>query len=176
MRKSNKVKQLQRESSHRRAMLANLVTSLFYHEQIKTTVAKAKAARRLAEKLITRARKNAVLELSPAEKIHNIRQARRVIKNREVLQKLFEDIGPRFAKYDKGGYTRVLKVGFRSSDASEMALLELVEKKELAQLKEERKAFRARLKGLARVKTKSRSKEKEKKSKEKKEKEKSAKK
>lgn len=162
MRKSNKVKQLQRNHSHRKAMLSNLVTSLFYHEQIRTTVARAKVVRSLAEKLITRARENVVKDLKPEEKIHNMRMARRIVKNREVLQKLFEDIGPRFASYDKGGYTRILRIGFRPKDAAEMAILELGIKKELAQLKEERKAFRARLKGLARVQTKSKVKTKEK--------------
>ncbi len=157
MRKGNKVKQLQREAVHRKAMLRNLVTSLFYHEQIESTTAKAKVARQFAEKLISRARRNLSDKLTPAQKVHNIREARKIVRDREVLQKLFDDIAPRYAAYEKGGYTRVLKTGKRKGDAAEMAIVELVEKKELAQIKEDRKAFRAKLKGNARVKTATRS-------------------
>lgn len=145
MRKRVKVKQLQRNNEHRKAMLSNLVTSLLYHEEIKTTVAKAKATRSLAEKLITRAKKNAAKEMKEEQKLHNIRQAAKTVKDKEVLHKLFNDIGQRFVERP-GGYTRVLKIGKRGSDNSEMALLQLVEKKELAQLKDDRKEFRESLK------------------------------
>lgn len=141
--KGNKVPHLNKKLGHRRAMLSNLVQSLFYHEQIRTTVAKAKATRQLAEKLITRARKNQNAALTPAQKVHNLRLVARVVKNKEILHKLFDDIAPRFATRP-GGYTRVLRIGRRQSDASEMAILELVERKPLAQLKEERKALRAK--------------------------------
>lgn len=137
MRKQNKVKQLQRTHAHRKAMLDNMVTSLLFHEQIQSTVAKAKAARQIAEKLITRAKKNLQPEVAPSEKIHNIRVVNRYIKDEAVLNKLFNDIAPRFAAR-QGGYTRVLKMGRRRSDASEMAIVELVERKEKAQLKQEK--------------------------------------
>lgn len=140
--KGNKVKHLNKKVGHRQAMLGNLVQSLFYHENITTTLAKAKVARQMAEKLITRARENQKDSLTPAQKVHNIREAAKVITNKEILHKLFNDIAPRFATRP-GGYTRILRVGRRISDASEMAMLELVERKALAQLKDERKAIRA---------------------------------
>ncbi|MFZ5629684.1 MAG: 50S ribosomal protein L17 [Spirochaetota bacterium] len=139
--KGNKVKHLNKKVGHRQAMLGNLVQSLFYHENITTTVAKAKVARQIAEKLITRARENQNASLSAAEKVHNVREAGKIITDKEILHKLFHDIAPRFATRP-GGYTRILRVGQRISDASEMAVLELVERKALAQLKDERKAVR----------------------------------
>jgi large subunit ribosomal protein L17 len=140
--KGNKVKHLNKKVGHRQAMLGNLVQSLFYHENITTTVAKAKVARQIAEKLITRARENQNASLSAAEKVHNLREAGKIITDKEILHKLFNDIAPRFATRP-GGYTRILRLGQRISDASEMAVLELVERKALAQLKDERKAVRA---------------------------------
>lgn len=137
MRKRNKVKQLQRTHSHRKAMLNNMVTSLLFHEQIQSTVAKAKVAGQMAEKLITRAKRNLSEETPPANRIHNMRIVNRYIKDKEVLDKLFNDIAPRFRER-KGGYTRVLRIGQRKSDASEMAVLELVERKERDQLKQEK--------------------------------------
>lgn len=139
--KGNKVKHLNKKVGHRQAMLGNLVQSLFHHENITTTVAKAKVARQIAEKLITRARANQNAALSAAEKVHNLREAGKIITDKEILHKLFNDIAPRFATRP-GGYTRILRVGQRISDASEMAVLELVERKALAQLKDERKAIR----------------------------------
>lgn len=145
MRKRNKVAQLNKTSSHRKAMLSNIVTSLLYHERIQSTTAKAKAAGQLAERLITRAKKNTAAEVTEAQKIHNIRMAAKVVKDKEVLNKLFNDIALRNTER-KGGYTRVIKIGKRVSDASEMAMVELVERKELAQLKDERKDKRAEMK------------------------------
>ncbi|MDH5716320.1 MAG: 50S ribosomal protein L17 [Spirochaetia bacterium] len=152
MRKRNKVKQLHRTSSHRKAMLNNMVTSLFFHEQIKSTVAKVKAARSFAEKLITRAKKNTIDQISNEDKIHNIRQIEKFIKQKEVIHKLVNDIGPR-NKDRNGGYTRIIRLGKRSSDSSEMALLQLVDKKDLVELKEERKALREGLKKSKKEKT-----------------------
>lgn len=140
--KGNKVKHLNKKVGHRQAMLGNLVQSLFFHENITTTVAKAKVARQIAEKLITRARQNQNSALSAAEKVHNVREAGKIVTDKEILHKLFNDIAPRFATR-AGGYTRILRVGQRISDASEMAVLELVERKALAQLKDERKAIRS---------------------------------
>lgn len=145
MRKGVKVKQLNREVSHRKLMLKNLVADLLYHEQIQSTVARAKVTRQIAEKLITRARKNLLEGASEAQKLHNVRQAARIVRDKEVLHKLFNDIAYRYQTRN-GGYTRVLKSGRRKSDAAEMAIVELVEKKELVQLKDERKAFRESLK------------------------------
>lgn len=141
MRKRNKTKQLQRTHSHRKAMLNNMVTSFFYHEQIQSTVAKAKVTQRIAERMITKAKKANAASDKPEVKIHNLRIVERAIKNKEVLHKLFDDIGPRFADRN-GGYTRVIKTGRRASDNAEMAVLQLLDKKDLVQLKEERKEKR----------------------------------
>jgi large subunit ribosomal protein L17 len=144
MNKRNKVKHLHRTADHRNAMLANMVTSLFFHEHIKSTVAKIKVAGQVAEKLITRAKSNLKNE-DGSNKVHNMRQVARVIKDKEVLNKLFTDIAPRVENRN-GGYTRVVKIGRRPSDNSEMAVLELVDKKPLAQLKEDRKKTREQVK------------------------------
>lgn len=144
--KGNKVKHLNKKVGHRQAMLGNLVQSLFFHENITTTVAKAKVARQIAEKLITRARENQKDSLTPAQKVHNLREAGKIVRDKEILHKLFNDIAPRFVTRP-GGYTRILRVGQRISDASQMAILQLVERKELAQLKDDRKAVRAARKG-----------------------------
>jgi large subunit ribosomal protein L17 len=95
-----------------------MVTSLFTHERIRTTKAKAREVRRTAEKMITRAKEDS---------LHNRRIIAKSIKDEAVLAKLFTDIGPRF-KQRAGGYTRMLKLGPRRGDASEMVLLELVER------------------------------------------------
>lgn len=110
---------LSRTHSHRRAMLRNMVTSLFRFERITTTKAKAKAARSKAEKLITRAK---------VDSVHNRRQVARYIYDEGVLNKLFTDIAPRM-KDRPGGYTRILKLGFRQGDAADVAILELVDYK-----------------------------------------------
>ncbi|MFW5880866.1 MAG: 50S ribosomal protein L17 [Spirochaetota bacterium] len=107
---------LGRKPSHRRALHRNMVTSLFKYERIRTTKAKAREIRRSAEKMITRAK---------VDSVHNRRMVARDIKDKAILAKLFVDIGPRF-KERPGGYTRMLKIGHRRGDASEMVLLELV--------------------------------------------------
>jgi len=94
-----------------------MVTSLFRHERIQTTRAKARAVRSTAEKMITRAK---------VDTVHNRRTVGRDIKDKAVLAKLFVEIGPRF-KERPGGYTRMLRIGERAGDASEMVLLELVD-------------------------------------------------
>jgi large subunit ribosomal protein L17 len=103
--------------SHQRLMLRNLAQSLFEHERIQTTEAKAKLLRPYAERLITKAKKGSV---------HDRRQVLTLIHDRDVVHKLFTDIGPRFSARN-GGYTRVLKLGPRSGDGAAMALVELVE-------------------------------------------------
>ncbi len=123
------VNPLGRTSAHRKALHRNMVTSLFAHERIRTTKAKAKAVRRTAEKMITRAKEDSV---------HNRRIVFKDMKDQAVLAKLFTDIGPRF-KNRAGGYTRILKLGQRRGDASEMVLLELVERNEPEQKKPRRR-------------------------------------
>jgi len=116
VRHRNKGRQLSRTATHRKATLRNLATSLFRHERIETTTAKAKELRPFAERLITLARRGDV---------HSRRLAGRKIQDRQVLGKLFDDIAPRYAERP-GGYTRILKVGNRKGDAAEMSLIELV--------------------------------------------------
>jgi large subunit ribosomal protein L17 len=116
VRHRNKGKRLSRTSTHRRALLRNLATSLFRHERVETTTTKAKELRPYAERLITLARRGDV---------HARRVAARKIQDRDVLGKLFDDIAPRYAERP-GGYTRILKLGNRKGDAAEMSLIELV--------------------------------------------------
>ncbi len=121
---------LGRKASHRKALHRNMTTSLFRYERIKTTKAKALAIRRTAEKMITRAKEDSV---------HNRRIVGKDIKDKEILAKLFTDLGPRY-KERPGGYTRILKLGFRQGDAAEMVLLELVEEEVAEQKKGKKKA------------------------------------
>ncbi len=144
MRKMNSVKHLNRPSSHRKLMMQNLCTSLFYHERVETTIARAKAVKRISEKLITRAKGNQEETVTEAQKIHNMRIAQKYISNKEVLNKLFNDIAPRY-KARNGGYTRILRIGNRLSDNSEVGLIELLDRKDLVQLKEDRKTVRDKL-------------------------------
>jgi large subunit ribosomal protein L17 len=116
MRHLVKRKKLGRDTSHRRALLRNLVTSFLEKERIRTTLAKAKAARPLAEKMITLARKDT---------LHAKRQALSFIYKKPVVKKLFEELGPRFSERP-GGYTRIVKIGPRAGDGAEMAILELI--------------------------------------------------
>jgi large subunit ribosomal protein L17 len=104
-------------SSHHNMMMANLTTELIRHGRIRTTHAKAKAVQPLAEKMITFAKRGDV---------HARRQVLEVVRDKDVVHKLFADVGPAFAQRD-GGYTRVLKLGARKGDAAPMALMELVE-------------------------------------------------
>lgn len=123
---------LGRKPSHRKALHRNMVTSLLIHERIKTTEAKAKAIRRTAEKIVTRAKEDSV---------HNRRMVGRSITDQGALAKLFTDIGPRF-KTRNGGYTRILKLGPRNGDASELVLLEFVQRTEETEKKGEEKKKR----------------------------------
>lgn len=111
-------RKLNRTSSHRKAMFANMATALLKHEQIKTTLPKAKDLRRVAEKLIT---------LGKRGDLHARRQAAAIIRDDEVVRKLFSVLGERY-KDRTGGYTRVLKAGFRYGDAAPMAIIELVDR------------------------------------------------
>lgn len=129
MRKRNKVKQLNRVTSHRKAMMKNMVTSLFDHERIVTTRARGKVLRTYAEKLITRAKRNLDAELKPEARLHNKREVMKHIHDRDVVVKLFDDIAQRF-KERSGGYTRVIHLPEREKDSSKMSIVELVERKE----------------------------------------------
>jgi large subunit ribosomal protein L17 len=118
MRHRHGLRKLNRTSSHRLAMLRNMMNSLFLHEAIKTTLPKAKELRRVAEPMIT---------LAKTATLANRRLAFDRLRDRDMVTKLFNDIGPRFSARP-GGYTRILKYGFRQGDAAPMALIELVDK------------------------------------------------
>jgi large subunit ribosomal protein L17 len=120
MRHNHGYRKLNRTASHRKAMLRNMVTSLFDKERIKTTPAKAKEARRVAERMITFARRG---DLAAR------RHVAKTVQNPKVLRKLFDEIGPQYADRP-GGYTRILKLGSRKGDSASMAILELVGKDE----------------------------------------------
>ena len=138
MTKRNKLKQLNRDVNHRKALINNMVTSLFEHERIESTLTKIKVIRSHAEKLITRAKKN--LELSePGASLHNKREVMKRIHDKEIVNKLFTEIAPRY-KEVKGGYTRIYRLVNRPSDNSEMGILELVGKKSKVELKEIKKS------------------------------------
>ena len=133
MRHRHGFNRLGRKPAHRKAMTRNMVTSLFRHERITTTKPKAQAIRRLAEKMITRAKDDSV---------HNRRIIAQDINDKGIVAKLFTELGPRF-KERPGGYTRILKLGPRMSDAAEMVILELVERsgqEEPAKEKKKKKA------------------------------------
>ncbi len=108
---------LSRTTAHRRAMLRNMVTSLYRYERITTTKAKALEVRRKAEKLITRAK---------VDSVHNRREVAKYIQDEKILNKLFTEIAPRMNERN-GGYTRVLKLGYRQGDAADVVILELVD-------------------------------------------------
>ena len=118
MRHGHGLRKLNRTSSHRLAMLRNMTNSLLRHEAIKTTLPKAKELRRLIEPLITLGREPTVA---------NKRLAFNRLRDREIVVKLFNEIGPRYAARN-GGYTRILKMGFRVGDNAPMALMELVDR------------------------------------------------
>jgi large subunit ribosomal protein L17 len=110
---------LSRTTAHRRAMTRNMVTSLFRYERVTTTKSKALEVRKAAEKLITRAK---------VDSVHNRREAAKFIADEKILNKLFKELGPRM-KDRNGGYTRILKMGFRQGDAADVVILELVDYK-----------------------------------------------
>lgn len=118
MRHRQSGRQLNRNSSHRKAMFKNMSVSLFDHELIKTTLPKAKELRRKAEKLIT---------LAKTDSVANRRLAFARLRDKDAVAKLFNELGPRY-KDRAGGYTRILKCGFRSGDNAPMAYIELVDR------------------------------------------------
>lgn len=110
---------LGRYGSHRSAMLANMAASLFLKGQVRTTLTRAKELRRVAEKLITRARGGSV---------HDIRIVFSRMPHKEAAKKLFGELAGRYASFDKGGYTRIVKLGTRPGDSAPMAVIQLIEK------------------------------------------------
>lgn len=120
MRHGHGLRKLNRTSEHRQAMLRNMMNSLLTHEVIKTTLPKAKELRRVVEPMIT---------LGKEATVANRRLAFSRLRDKDVVAKLFADLGPRF-KARPGGYTRILKMGFRVGDNAPMALVELVDRPE----------------------------------------------
>jgi large subunit ribosomal protein L17 len=117
------LRKLNRTSSHRLAMFRNMTNSLLRHELIKTTLPKAKELRRVAEPIIT---------LGKSPSLSNRRLAFNRLRDREMVSKLFDELGPRYAKRN-GGYLRILKSGFRQGDNAPMALVELLDRPETAE-------------------------------------------
>lgn len=117
MRHNKKINHLGRQSSHRKAMMANMATSLILHKRVKTTLAKAKALRTYVEPLITKSKEDTT---------HQRRMVFSYIKNKEGVTELFRVIAPKIADRP-GGYTRILKTGFRQGDAAEMCFIEFVD-------------------------------------------------
>ena len=122
MRHNKAINHLGRKSGHRKAMLANMATSLILHKRIQTTVAKAKALKMYVEPLITKSKEDTT---------HSRRMVFSYLKNKEAVTELFRTIAPKIADRP-GGYTRVLKIGFRQGDGADMALIELVDFNEAA--------------------------------------------
>ena len=129
MRHRKSGRKLGRTPAHRKAMFGNMVTSLLRHERIRTTDARAKDLRRVAERLITMAKKAAMVDGDEAAaiRVHYLRQARKWVNDREVLVRLFDDYAQRYAARP-GGYTRVMKLGRRPGDNAPMSLIELVDR------------------------------------------------
>lgn len=136
MRHMNAGRRLGVDTSHRAAMMNNLVTALMQHGRIRTTEARAKELRKLADRVITLAKRVSPeslgnlqgndLKLAQARRVHSIRLARRWITDRDLLTKIFTEYATRFATRP-GGYTRILKLGSRPGDRAKMVLIELVE-------------------------------------------------
>lgn len=118
MRHRHSGRQLNRTASHRKAMFKNMAVSLLRHEQIKTTVPKAKELRKVVEPLIT---------LAGTASVANRRLAFARLRDREIVSKLFDELGPHFADRP-GGYTRILKCGYRVSDNAPMAYVQLIDR------------------------------------------------
>ena len=116
MRHRKSVPKLGRTASHRRALLANMASSLIIYKKIKTTTAKAKALRSYIEKIITKARKG---------DLHSRRVVLKYLKHKDVVKELFTEVAPKYVE-TPGGYTRITKIGRRRTDAADMALIELI--------------------------------------------------
>src|SRR5919197_6182623 len=126
MRHGHGLRKLNRTSAHRLAMLRNMTVSLLRHEEIRTTLPKAKELRRVAEPMIT---------LGKQPSLANRRLAFDRLRDRAIVEKLFDDLGPRFAKRN-GGYLRILKMGFRKGDNAPLALVTLTDRAESTEVTE----------------------------------------
>ena len=127
-------RKLNRTSAHRKALFRNMVTSLIEHEQVRTTDAKAKELRRIADRMIT---------LGKRGSLHARRQALSYIRSRTAVTKLFDEVAARFRERP-GGYTRVVKLGHRHGDAAPMSVIELTDRGEAAKAEAEKKRERRR--------------------------------
>lgn len=132
MRHLNSGRKLSRSGSHRKAMLRNLVTSLLQHEQVRTTDAKAKELRRVADRLITLAKRGT---------LDARRRAAAYIRTQTVVRKLFSDVAERF-RDRPGGYTRIVKIGYRHGDAARMSVIELTDRGETSKAEADKKRER----------------------------------
>lgn len=121
MRHGNKVNNLGRTASHRKAMLSNMASSLILHKRINTTVAKAKALRGYVEPLLTK---------SKTDSTHNRRTVFSYLQNKEIVSELFREVAPKIANRN-GGYTRIIRTGYRLGDNAEMCMIELVDFNEI---------------------------------------------
>lgn len=139
MRHNKSGKRLGRNSSHRKAMMRNMVTSLFAHEKITTTDIRAKELRKIADKMIT---------LGKRGDLHARRQALQVMRDRKVVGKLFDMLAPRY-KDRPGGYTRIIKLGQRAGDNASLSLIELVEEEFTAKPKKATPAAKAETKPVS---------------------------
>ncbi len=134
MRHMNRVKTLNKKKGHRRAMFQNLANALFHHESIKTTSPKAMELKKVADRLIT---------LAKRKDLHAMRLAFAILRDKEIVRKLFTDIGERYMTVS-GGYTRVLKIGSRKGDNAPMAIIELTHKKEKEEKKDKEEKKKAK--------------------------------
>ena len=134
MRHGKKINHLSRKAGHRRALLANMGGALVTHKRIKTTVAKAKALQRYIEPILTKAKEDTTTSR---------RTAFKYLQDKEAVSELFRSIGPKIAERN-GGYTRVIKIGFRQGDAADMAIIELVDYNELYDNSTKKKTRRSR--------------------------------
>lgn len=137
MRHGKKFNHLSRKSAHRKAMLANMACSLILHKRINTTVAKAKALRTYVEPLLTKSKNDTT---------HSRRTVFSYLKNKEAIKELFGVIAPKIENRN-GGYTRIIKTGFRLGDAADMAMIELVDFNEIYNPKETKKTTRRSRRG-----------------------------
>jgi large subunit ribosomal protein L17 len=137
MRHGNKVNNLGRKSAHRKAMMSNMACSLIQHKRITTTIAKAKALRGYVEPLLTK---------SKTDSTHSRRTVFSYLQNKEVVAELFRDVAPKIAERD-GGYTRIIRTGYRLGDNAEMCLIELVDFNELYTNEKAKKSTRRSRRG-----------------------------
>jgi large subunit ribosomal protein L17 len=134
MRHLNSGRKLNRSSAHRKALFRNLVTSLIEHEHVRTTDAKAKELRRIADRMVT---------LGKRGSLHARRQAAAYVRTRSAVTKLFDEVAARFRERP-GGYTRIIKLGHRHGDAAPMSMIELTDRGEAAKAEAEKKRERRR--------------------------------